>query len=412
LNVRLKAFFYLIPLFWTGCQTVPLQPPSPETLPPPPVEQPTVPVKTPALLKLPLPDVPTFIDDASSSSLKTSALSSIEFFRGLPLHLTVKMGADTYTVADLLYSAQTLADLAGTPGWLDKVREDFVVYQSTGKDEQRTVTFSSYYEASLPASLTRTEIYKYPIYGRPSDLIDVDLGLFDSQWKGAKVTGKRVGRNLVPYATRADIDSKGYLKDQRVEIAWAKDPVDIFFLQVEGSGWLHLENGEKVRIRFDGHNGRKYGSVGLNLIHTGRVKKEGFNHQAFIDYMKNNPQERQKLLNFNERYVFFRLDRGPRAEFAFGNINVPLTPGRSIATDPKLFPKGAIAWIEVPEGPAGAIRRFVMNQDEGGAIQGSARVDFFVGGGTEAETFAFQLWHPGKLYFLVKKKPLPPSTRS
>jgi membrane-bound lytic murein transglycosylase A len=285
------------------------------------------------------------------------------------------------------------------------VASDFTVYQSSGKDERRTVTFSAYYEPTLAARFARSAEFRFPIYGRPNDLIDVELGQFDPSLQGMRIAGRREGRQLVPYATRGDIDSRGYLKGERREIAWARDPVDIFYLQVEGSGWLDVGGGERVRIRFDGHNGRRYGSVGQHLIQSGRVKKEGFNHEVFTDYMRRHPEERQALLNMNERYIFFQLDRSSAAAFAHGNINVPLTPGRSIATDPRLFPKGGLAWVDFESPDGGRVKRFVMNQDEGGAIKGPARVDFFVGGGSAQESFAFRLWHPGVLYFLVKKRP-------
>ena len=119
----------------------------------------------------------------------------------------------------------------------------------------------------------------------------------------------------------------------------------------------------------------------------------------FLRYLAGHPKERQALLNVNERYVFFRIDTSTAGAYAYGNIDVPLTPGRSIATDPKLFPKGALAWIDT-----GTIKRFMVNQDEGGAIQGPGRVDIFAGHGPKAARFATHLWNKGRLYFLVKKK--------
>lgn len=178
--------------------------------------------------------------------------------------------------------------------------------------------------------------------------------------------------------------------------------MDIFFLQIEGSGWLDLGNGQMVRIRYDGDNGRRYRSLGQYMISSGLVRAKGFDHKALMRYMKRHPKECQDLLNVDERYVFFQIDTSSMSVFAYGNINQPLTAGRSVATDPKIFPKGLLAWIDVQSKPTK--RRFVLNQDEGGAIQGPGRVDFFAGHGKKAEQLATHFWYPGQLYFLVKKK--------
>jgi membrane-bound lytic murein transglycosylase A len=348
-------------------------------------------------------EIPDFIDDASTDSLKKAALRSAVYFRSQPASQQYQLAADTYTAADMAESLEFLASILETPERNAMIKKDFAVYQSVGKDAARNVTFSSYYEPTVPARLKSDAQFHYPIYGRPKDLIDVDLGLFDAAWQGGRLAGRREGQRLIPYYTREDIDALGALKGQGIEIAWAKDPLDIFFLQIEGSGWLNLGPGQPpMRIRFDGHNGRKYGSVGLCLQQTGRMKKEGFSHASFIRYMHEHPRERQDLLDVNARYVFFKLDVSSTSVDAYGNIDVALTPGRSVATDPKLFPKGLLGWVSI-DGKA-PIQRFILNQDEGGAIQGPARVDFFAGHGAAEEAFAFQLWNPGKLYFLVRKK--------
>jgi membrane-bound lytic murein transglycosylase A len=275
----------------------------------------------------------------------------------------------------------------------------FTVYQASGTDAQRTVVFSSYYEPTVSARLTKSGAYRFPLYARPPDLVDVDLGAFDAAYQGARIAGRLDGPHVVPYPTRSDIDSRRILSGKNLEIAWAKDPLDILDLQIEGSGWLDLGKKRLERIRYDGDNGRRYQSIGQYLIASGRIPAKKFSRQAFRQYLSRHPQERQALLNVNERYIFFRIDASTSGAFAYGNIDVPLTAGRSIATDPKLFPKGALAWVDLP-----GVRRFVLNQDEGGAIQGPGRVDLFAGEGAGAANFASHLWHKGKLYFLVKKK--------
>jgi membrane-bound lytic murein transglycosylase A len=334
-------------------------------------------------------------------TLRAAALQSLAYYQGLPENQLFILGNDTYTAKDLAESMSTLASSLETalPDWLVRLENSFIVYQSVGVDSDRTVIFSSYYEPSIPARLAKDSVYRYPIYARPPDLVDVNLGLFDPAYEGARIAGRRDGNNLVPYPTRSEIDSGKILEGQGLELAWAKDPSDILDLQIEGSGWLDLGKGKQLRIRYDGNNGRKYRSVGQSLIASGKIPAEKFSRQAYLRYLASHPQERQSLLNVNERYIFFRVDKSTASTFAYGNLEVPLTPGRSVATDPKLFPKGALVWVDL-----GKMKRFMVNQDEGGAIQGPVRVDLFAGHGAEAAAFATHMWNKGKLYFLVKKK--------
>lgn len=377
--------------------------------PPAPVQNITLapPIAWGPVLRLPLENAPLFDDDADTGSLRTAILASLDFYRKLPADKLFALGSDTYTARDLgdsLTLFLTLLEQAKSPSdWQSAVRNEFVAYQSTGTDVRQTVTFSAYYEPAIAARLRKTETYRYPIYGRPPDLIDVDLGSFDPSLQGRRITGRPMGKNLVPYYTRGDIDSRKVLGKNRRAIAWAKDPLDIFFLQVEGTGWLDLGHGKKARIRYDGDNGRPYTSIGRYLIDSGRVSG-GLTHGEFRRYMRQHPEERQALLNVDERYVFFRIDTSTASDLAYGNIEEPLTPGRSIATDPRLFPKGILAWITVDADSKHRVQRFVLNQDEGGAIKGPGRVDFFAGHGPAAERFAANFWRTGQLYFLVKKK--------
>lgn len=384
-------------LFFTGCAVV-QKPTPPLPLPPPPS------VSLPALIPVSPDAWPVMVDDGDIQSLKQAAERSASFYRTFPAGTSFRVGNDSYTAAEFAETLDTFVAIASsaTPGtnWAALLRENFSLYQSSGVSSDHRVTFSSYYEPTIEARLKPDAVYRFPIYGRPDDLIDVDLGLFDPAYQGARISGRRQGNRLVPYYSRAQIDSGNQLKGQSLERAWAKDPMEILFLQIEGSGWLDLGEGQRTRIRFDGTNGLKFRSVGQNLINTGRIPKAEFNRQRFEEYMREHPKERQALLNVNERYVFFQVDRGATQQHAYGNIRVPLTPWRSIATDPKLFPKGGLAWISVKE----KTQRFVLNQDEGGAIQGPGRVDYFVGGGAEAEKFAWSMWDPGTLYFLIKKR--------
>ncbi len=213
---------------------------------------------------------------------------------------------------------------------------------------------------------------------------------------------------MVPYYSREEIDQKKTLAGKGLEILWCSDMVDIYVLQVQGSGKVDLGDGNVLSVLYDGQNGRPYKSIGKYLIDTGAMTSENMSLQATREYLRSHPDKLTDVLNQNQSYVFFRLDTGP----SIGNIGVALTPGRSIATDAKLFPKGALGFIvtQKPVIENGVIRqwvpftRFVVNQDTGGAIKGPGRADLFCGQGPEAELTAGNLQHEGELYFLVRKK--------
>ncbi len=383
-------------LLLDGCVTAP-----PRPLPPEPRVS-----RYEALVRLDPSQYPPFLDDLNSPSLARAVLQSYTYYKALPANDLFVLGHDTYTVKHLASSMDdVMSFLRQSPNqqdWTARIASEFAVYQSIGTDEQRSVTFTSYFEPTIPARPAPDEQYKFPLYARPPDLIDVDLSLFGTGNPGARIVGRQKGRALVPYYTRGELEGVHQSRVKGLELAWARDAFDVLDMQIEGSGWLDFGSGNLRRIRYDGDNGKRFRSVGQYLISTGKIPKHKFSRDALRRYLQEHPRERQKILNVNERYIFFRLDTSTAAPYAFGNIQVPLTPGRSIATDPKIFPKGALAWIVV-EGPR-PLQRFVLNQDEGGAIQGPGRVDIFAGRGEEALSFASHLWNQGKLYFLVKKR--------
>jgi len=217
---------------------------------------------------------------------------------------------------------------------------------------------------------------------------------------------------VVPYYSREEIVGKEVLKDQGLEVAWMRDPVDLFFLQVQGSGILVTPTGERIKLGYDGANGQAYNSIGKYLLDQGVMRLEEISMGSIRNYLRDNPKQRDRILFHNPSYVFFKVNPdgtdGPR-----GNINVPLTPLRSVATDTTQFPKGGLAYLsaEVPEFDPNwkhiggkRVAHFVMNQDTGGAIRGPARADLFWGNGDLAENSAGAMRNFGKLYFLVAKK--------
>jgi membrane-bound lytic murein transglycosylase A len=264
---------------------------------------------------------------------------------------------------------------------------------------------TGYYEPLIEASLEPREGYPYPMYGVPDDLLRVDLGQFHPRWAGQTLLYRIEDRSIRPYFGRREIDRGGALAGRGFEIAWARDPVDIFFLQIQGSGQLLLPDGTIRSILYSGKNGLEYVSLGKVLIERGLLTREEMSMQAIRRVLAERQDLARELLETNPSYVFFRLaDGGP-----FGSMNKRLTPWVSVASDQRLFPLGSIAAIETElpgnGGPAIAFRGLVLPQDTGGAITGQ-RLDLFCGAGDQAELVAGHLQAPARLYLLVHKDAL------
>lgn len=361
-------------------------------------------------------EIPDFIDDGKPGDLRKSAEQSLLYYQGLPQDTLFIFGQDRYPCDRMTRSMEVLVRfLQKNPSRKELnrfIKKEFLIYRGGGTRSEQPVTFSAYFEPVLEASLEPDGIYCYPLYARPPDLIDVHLELFDPAKKGERIPGRLEGRNLVPYYTREEIDSKKALGGKGLEIAWAKDPVDVLMLQIQGSGMIRCPaSGKTYHIRYAGDNGRPYRSVGLHLIETGIIPKHEFTKAKMIQFLASVlPDRRQEVLNVNPRYVFFELL--PSTTLTRGSLEVSLTPGRSVASDPKFYPKGALSFIRTArpvfnprmefKGTA-RLSRFVLNQDEGGAIKGTGRIDYFAGGSKEAEKMAERLWYPGELYFFVLK---------
>ncbi|HEX8699287.1 MAG TPA: MltA domain-containing protein [Myxococcaceae bacterium] len=351
-------------------------------------------------------------DEGSPAALRVAIAESLTWLATRPPEDRFIFGQRQVTAAELRAALERLhariTDELRPEELTARVLEQFEPLESAGGDDGR-VLFTGYYEPTIEASLTRTEEYATPILGPPNDLIEVPLEPFAERFKAEKVFGRLEGKRLVPYWNRAEIRA-GKLENRKLELAWAKDPVGLFFVEVQGSGTLRLPDGTERRIGYAASNGRPYRSIGSLLIQEGVIPREAMSMQALRAWLAQNPSQCNRVLDFNESYVFFRfLDTA-----AVGSLGRPVTPGRSIATDARLFPKGALAFIqtEVPVAtPGGAVEwrplsRFVLNQDTGGAIRGAGRVDVFWGRGPEAELAAGMMKQKGRLFFLVPR-PLP-----
>jgi len=363
----------------------------------------------PPLLEVSHDDLPPLVDDLDPGSLRTAIERSIEFYERRATQ-TFVAGGHPYSGADFAAALRPLlAELAG-PGdsrTLDAlIRSNFRVLRATGQNQP--VRFTGYYTPVLRASLERTGPYQHPIYGRPPDLMTLDASRIVHGC--ACVTGLLAGRMqdglIVPYYTRAAIERDGALRGLGLEIAWTDDPIGLFFLHVQGSGRLVLPDGQILHINYAGTNGHPYRSIGRILADRGALPPRGGSMQVVRDYLATHPLERDAVLQQNQRYTFFRVaDTGP-----VGSIEVEVTAGRSIATDPAVFPPGALAYIRTRVPVIGddntvagwaPLRRLVLNQDAGAAITGPARVDIYFGAGEGAEHVAGRMAAEGELYFLV-----------
>ncbi len=355
---------------------------------------------------------PKFQDDMQFDALEYGISQSLAYLNKIPADRQFAFGSDRYTARHMIQSLEYFLEyIKSRPAAddLDKfIRSNYIVYRSVGRDADGEVLYTGYYEPNLSGSLNPDERYRFPIYACPSDLLTVDLSLFNENYAGQRIIGRLAGQTLVPYYDRSAIDAAGVLDDKADVLAWVDDPVDVFFLQIQGSGKVYLDSGEVLNIHYHTSNGRPYRSIGTLLIQDNQISADDMSMQKIREYLNDHPDKMAGVFNYNPSYVFFKVEPdGP-----LGNINVRLTPGRSIALDYRIFPAAALAFTETEKplvDSAGRIEswqqfgRFVLNQDTGGAIRGPGRADLFFGNGPYAETAAGHLKHTGKLYFLVLK---------
>jgi membrane-bound lytic murein transglycosylase A len=263
--------------------------------------------------------------------------------------------------------------------------------------------FTGYYEPLLHGSRKRHGRYTVPLYGRPPELVMVDLGRFRDDLKGKRIAGKVEAGALVPFPDRKAIDG-GALAGRKLEIVWVDDPVEAFFLQVQGSGRVELAEGGEMRIGYAAQNGHAYSSIGKALIQRGALRADTVSMQTIRAWLAAHPAEIPGVLEKDASYVFFHEVKG---EGPMGAEGVPLTPGRSLAVDLRYLPLGVPVWLtgRVPaprEGdPDRRLHRLLIAQDTGGAIRGPVRGDVFFGFGPEAEAMAGRMKHRGKIWVLL-----------
>jgi membrane-bound lytic murein transglycosylase A len=359
------------------------------------------------------------VDDTDVAGLTAALRQSIRYFHRLPETAAFTYGDLVYTAREMEASTALFLKIVEENAGAARdaaIRERFLLFES--RNERGAGFFTGYFEPVLPGSLACSERFRAPLYAIPADLVTLELapyadaGLVPPELRGKSLRGKLQGRKLVPYDDRGRIGFGDALAGRAEPIAWVADEIELFFLQIQGSGLISLEDGTLLRVNYADQNGHPYRAIGKLL--RDRIPPERMSLQTLKAYLREHPEEVRGILEYNPSYTFFRrVEEGP-----LGNIQVPLTPGRSLAMDARLTPKGGIAWIETtlpaaatPGAPSPVpVRRFGVVQDTGGAIAGHGRVDIFWGTGDDAERIAGPFKQEGRVFLLVARKEFLPPT--
>jgi membrane-bound lytic murein transglycosylase A len=367
-------------------------------------------------------DVPDLRDDLPLDPFLAAVKDEIAFLnseKGRTI-TEFRFGAQVYSREDYLEGLEHLRELAqdapSKEHFLQRVKRDFDFYEVYGNGSWGHVLVTGYYEPEVKGSPRRTARYTHPLLGMPEDLVEVQISSFGDKFKdlGPVIRGRlEPQRNdagyhtVVPYYTRSEIED-GSLGGRRLEIAWV-DPIDGFFLEVQGSGTVDLPTGRKLRVGYAAQNGQTYESIGRFL--TDVIPKEQMSLQTIEAYLRGLPApDSRRILDKNPSYVFFKRLDGPAVTY----LGTPAVGGRTIATDARFFPKGALAYLTfdsptfaAPDAaqPMGteAVGRLVIDSDRGGAIKGGGRVDLFWGAGPDARQHAGVLKSDGRLLYLAPK---------
>lgn len=275
--------------------------------------------------------------------------------------------------------------------------------------------FTGYFEPELTGHTEKAGPFQVPIYAPPADYVQADLGAFRDDLKGQRIVGRVVNGRLKPADTRAEID--GGALDGRAEVLlWVDDPVDAFFLHIQGSGLVKMADGDVVRVGYAGTNGHTYHAIGRSLVASGAMVQDAVSMQSIRAWLADNPDKAAALMQENASYIFFRRLDG---DAPIGAQGVPLTPGRSLAVDDAWLPYGLPLWVDTVTtdrqaavGDPKHFRRLMIAQDTGGAITGIVRGDVYWGTGDDAGAIAGQMREAGRYYGLLPRALLERQARS
>jgi membrane-bound lytic murein transglycosylase A len=372
--------------------------------------------------RAPLKSIKDSMRPTSSPPAIIDSLGRESFFSALKKHIEVMkksgqvqdpmiFGKTTIKKAEYVAALERILDHEAD--WLEWITINFDFYEVYGRDDWSKVMVTGYYEPRVKGSLVETAEFSQALYTAPNDLVTVNLKKFAGKFSKGENLGLLQGRvengMLVPYYDRSEIDELKKVKDKSSVLAWV-DPVDAFFIQIQGSGVVEFSNGESMRVGYDGQNGHSYMAIGKTLTHA--IPMEQMSMQKIKLHLNSlTVSERQKIMNRNPSYVFFKkLD-----SLALTYAGMEVHEGRTIATDLHLFPKGAMAFLDIEEPEFTTPTqveatlwykrpRLVFDQDTGGAIRGGGRVDLYFGQGDLAAQKAGVMKQNGKLFYLVPKK--------
>lgn len=365
-------------------------------------------VRTPehALEELSPDAFPTFSDDLDFSGLDLAIGHSLDALKRLAAAdpgRTFGFGKERVPLTKLVATLVRFREIALAHPTKDELnrtlRSEFRVFRSVGDGTSRML-ITGYYLPELRGSLQKDDRYQVPLHAVPEDLVQVSAKDFPQL--SEDVVGRVDKGRLIPYRTRAEV-AGGALDLAHAELLFVDSAVDAFFLEVQGSGIVELPDGTSRVLTYAGKNGHRFEAVGAELVRRGALHREDVSMQAVREYLKEHPDEVRGLLDRNPSYVFFRFADAP-----IGALSVPVTADRTVAADTRVFPKCSIAFLEserpTDSSPTSVFQpfsRFVLDQDAGGAIRTSERLDLFFGSGSYAESAAGRMRQPGRLYYLL-----------
>lgn len=351
---------------------------------------------------------PGFIDDLDEESLVLAIDRSLRYYNGPGRNRAFTLADRSVGTTEMKETLIAFREIVQSDVSMEqkkkRIEEEFVMIRAPGENGDGSILFTGYYEPLLEGSLKRTDKYRYPIYRPPPDIV------MEKRSNNRMKISRTMNGRKVPYYTRREIDVDGVLRGRGLELAWVSDPVELNTMHTQGSGKIKLEDGKILTVSYAQNNGRPFSSAAHSMLSQNRIDKRDTTYRNFKVWLKGkSEQELYEILGVNERYIFFRfVEHEP-----VGSTGEPVTPARSIATDPDYYPQGALAFIRlrkpVFDDHYNVIRRidfsrFVLNQDKGSAIKGPGRVDLFCGFGPEAQATAGSLKENGELYFLLRKR--------
>jgi membrane-bound lytic murein transglycosylase A len=309
------------------------------------------------------------------------------------------------TVADWLGPCQAAKSLpAGDAAAARRFFEgEFQPFVDADRDEPQGL-FTGYYEPELEGARAPDATHTVPLYRRPDDLVLVNLGDFRADLKGDSIAGRVIDGTLKPYYSYQEID-EGALKGKDLELVWVADPIDAFFLHIQGSGLIRFADGSSMQVGYAAKNGQPFVAIGKTLLDQGELQKGQVTTQSIKEWLRTHPDRAASIMYMNRSYIFYREIKG---DGPIGAQGVALTAGRSLAVDTKLMPLGAPIWLDTtwpadtPEADQ-KLRRLVVAQDTGGAIKGAVRGDIFFGSGEQALDYAGRMKQPGRYYLLLPR---------